>query len=59
MKETGSVLDMKDGWIQEAIELLVEIRVFPEGGPERIQEVSWLNGQNPRQPKLPLEPLLH
>ena len=32
MKEPGSVLDVKDGWIQEAIELLIEIRVFPEGG---------------------------
>jgi hypothetical protein len=31
VEETGSVLDMKDGWIQETIELLVEVRVLPEG----------------------------
>lgn len=31
MEETGSVLDVKDGWIQETIELLVEVRVLPEG----------------------------
>lgn len=31
MKETGSVLDVKDGWVQETIELLVEVRVLPEG----------------------------
>lgn len=52
MKETGSVLDVKDGWIQETIELLVEVRVLPEGETREDREVSWLKGQDPRQLRL-------
>lgn len=47
VKEPGSVLDVKDGWIQEAIELLIEIRVFPEGGTRENTGGELVKGTEP------------
>lgn len=44
MKEARSVLDMKDGWIQETIEPLIEVRVLPEG---ETREEPW--GELPKR----------
>lgn len=51
MKETGSVLDMKDGWIQEAIELLVEVRVFSEGETREHTRGELVKGTGPQATK--------
>lgn len=57
MEEASPVLDVEDGWIQEAVELLVEVGVLPggvgvsEGVQTRGMEArSKQTGQGPKEP---------
>lgn len=62
MEETGPILDVEDGRVQEAIKFLVEIRVFSERGGHRNARVSWpwwrVEGQARDQGSQYLSPLL-